>query len=318
VRRRLAASGVAALLASGGLLALDLLPAHADGTSATVSPSRGAWYPSSPVCTLPLGCGSAPTTTAYPEGTLHAGATSGQEAARAYLGFSATALSSDVTVTSGQLIVPVDPDAGSNAPDLAALQLCVVPAGLANPAPAEAPAVDCTLSSPLTYLAGTPSTFVADLGVFLLRTGGRVNGLALAVVPVPPTATNTLTDTWHVAFSAAGRKGGSPVVADLRLAPAGAPPQGPVALPPPPGVPLAPVGLPPLQPPAALPPVAQAPVAIGPPPVQASVVPSSFVVKGHRFGVLWAMPLGLFLLGWAFASSGRRDLRSYARPVARG
>jgi hypothetical protein len=78
------------------------------------------------------------------------------------------------------------------------------------------------------------------------------------------------------------------------------------------------VALPPLQPPAALPPAAEPPVAVGPPPVQASVVPASFVVKGHRFGVLWAMPLGLFLLGWAFVSTSRRDLRSYARPVARG
>jgi hypothetical protein len=318
VRRRLVASGVAAVVSSAGLLALDLLPAHAEGLSASVSPSRGAWYATSPVCTLPVGCGSAATTTTYPDGTLHVGATGGQEAARAYLGFSSTALSYDVSAVSGQLIVPVDADAGSNAADLGALQLCIVPGGLAEPAPAEAPAADCTLSSPLTYLAGTPSTFVADLGIFLTRNNGSLNGLALAVVPVPPTATSTVTDTWHVAFSGAGRKGGSPVVADLQLVPAAEETTEPLPLAPAPVVPDVPAGLAPLQPPPLAPVAEPPPVAVGPAPVQAGVVPSSFVVKGHRFGVLWAMPLGLFLLGWAFVSTSRRDLRSYARPVARG
>jgi len=318
VSRRLVASGLAALVSSALLLAVDLLPAHADASTATVSPSRGAWYPTSPACAIPVGCGSDATTTSYPEDTLHVGVTTGQEAARAYLALSPTALSADVTVASGQLVIPVDAEAGTAAADVAILQVCAVPTGLAEPAPAEPPAVDCTLSSPATYVSGTPSTFLADLGVFLARGGGRVNGLALAIVPVVPTDSTAVASAWHVAFSSAGRKGGSPVVAQLDLAPAPTTTTAPVPVPPLPDVPEAPeLALPPLQPAEVLPPP-QAPLAQPLAPVQAAVVPSSFVVKGHRFGVLWAMPLGLFLLGWVFVSTSRRDLRSYARPVPRG
>jgi hypothetical protein len=41
------------------------------------------------------------------------------------------------------------------------------------------------------------------------------------------------------------------------------------------------------------------PLAVGPGSVQAGFVLSASVVKGHRFGVLWAIPLGLSLLGWS-------------------
>jgi cell division protein FtsX len=42
------------------------------------------------------------------------------------------------------------------------------------------------------------------------------------------------------------------------------------------------------------------------------LVAASFTIKGGRYGTVWALPLLLFLVGWAVRSLGARDLRSFA------
>jgi hypothetical protein len=285
-------------------------------SSMNVSPSRDAWYATSPACgLLPAGCASTPTLTSYPSGTLHVGATSGQEAARSYLTFSSTAVPTGTTVLDAQLIMPVAQDAGTSAADIALLELCAVPRGLPNPPPSAEPAADCTTLSAATYVAESPPYFTADLAPLLRKHGGTLNGLTIAVVPQPVAATAAASDTWHVAFSGASRKGTGvvPIVAQLDVT---VPVDTPSQLPEQPAVsaPPAVVGLPPISAPT-LP-----PQAIGPPPqvlpqgpLPTRPQPVAFIVRGHRYGLVWGAPLALFLLGWAFVTTSRKDLRSYVQ-----
>ena len=317
--RRLFASGLVAVAVSGALFVATERPAGAETTAAKVTPTRDAWYATSPLCGVPAGCGSGATVTSYPTSTLHVGMVSGQETARAYLAFASDAVPGDQPVLSAQLSIPLDPDAGTSAPDIAALQVCLVPGGLASPAPSSAPAADCTVSSPASYLPGSPATIVADLGPLVARHPGGLDGLAFALVPTPPSTSATATTTWHVAFSSAARKDGkaAAVEADLGPTPTFDVPTGEV---PPPVVADVPAQ--------ALPPLVSAPerapaVVAAPPPalVAPTYVPlqsRSFTIKGHRYGVLWALPLALFVLGWVLVSTYNKDLRSYARVMPHG
>jgi hypothetical protein len=289
-------------------------PGHAATESTTLRPTADAWYASNPICTsLPLGCGSGATTTSYPADTLHVGATGGQEAARAYLTFSAPGLSG-ASLVSASLTLPVDSDAGTNAPESAAVSICLVPRGLPTPAPDTAPATDCAVSSTGSYLPGSPATVEADLSPFASRL--TAGSLSLAIIPTPVTATAAPTDTWSLAFSGRQRAGSSvpaPSIALTFVPPASSPEptEQPVLVAPLPQVPDS-------QPLTAPPPVAQPSVVVPRPAVIAPVRPAgrlvaaSFTVKGGRYGTFWAVPLLLFLLGWAIRSVGSRDLRTLA------
>ena len=294
-------------------------PGRAATESATLRPTADAWYATSPVCAqLPVGCGSGPATTGYPEGTLHVGATGGQEAARAYVTFSTAGLSA-ASLVSALLTLPVDLDAGSNAPETASVSVCLVPGGLATPAPATAPVADCSVSSVGSYLPGPPATVEVDLAPFASRLS--TGSLTVAVLPTPVTATAAATYTWGLAFSGRSRTGSAvpaPSVA-LTFVPQDEP-SSPVATDNPVLVaPLPPVAQdPPLVPPVAAPPVADPSVALPTPavvlpqPPAGRLVAASFTIKGGRYGTVWAVPLLLFLLGWGIRALGSRDLRSYA------
>jgi hypothetical protein len=314
---RRATAAVGALSAALALVPVLASPGRADTRSVSLHPTADAWYATSPVCaTLPVGCGSGPATTSYPAGTLHVGATGGQEAARAYLTFSTPQLVS-AQLVSASLVIPVDPAAGTNAPDTSAITLCVVPAGLPAPAPQAAPAADCSLSTAASYLPGSPATVEADLAPFASRLAG--GSLTLAVVPTPVTAAAAVTDTWGIAFSGRQRTGSSvPAPAlELSLVPTPATPEpvaseGPVLVAAPPAVTaVAPLTAPSAPEPSVVvptPPVVVAPQQPG------RLVAASFTIRGGRYGTFWAVPLLLFLLGWGVRSLGSRDLRSYSRP----
>ena len=305
MRRRVIALGMLASLAT------LVPPAFAETTS--VSMLREAWYPISPTCIVPIGCGSAPTTTSYPEDTLHVGMVGGQETARTYV-----SLPPLRGARTGELVLPVADDAGTEAADIANLQVCLVPTGLSDPAPAEPPAVDCSVSSDASYLQGSPNYFTADLAPFLARGSA---GLTLAVLPVP-SAAPAAGEAWHVALSGRDRKaaGAAPIVAQLDLGSALAGPL-PNVVPPQPAPAAGPIPAP--LPPAAVPNmVAPALPAVVQPAVAPDAVPvaapqelrrRALTIEGGTYGIVWALPLGLFLLGWAFVGTSRRDLRSYAR-----
>ena len=287
---------------------------HAATESATLRPSVDAWYATSPACAqLPVGCGSSPTTTSYPDGTLHLGATGGQEAARAYLAFSAPQLVG-TDLVSASLTLPVDPAGGTNAPETSAVTVCLVPGGLPTPVPTSAPVADCSVSSVGSYLPGPPATIEVDLAPFASRLGA--GSLALAVIPTPVTATSAVTDTWSLTFSDRLRTGSSvpPPSAQLSFVTAHEVPTAPaVELPPvaaPPPAVSAPVVTQPLTAPQQPVVVPTAPVVAAPP--AGRLVRASFTIKGGRYGTVWAVPLLLFLLGWGIRSLGTRDLRTYA------
>jgi hypothetical protein len=291
---------------------------QAAAASTTLRPTADAWYATSPACAqLPLGCGSSPTTTSYPDGTLHLGATGGQEAARVYLAFS-TAELAGADLVSASLVLPIDAEAGTNAPETSAVTVCLVPGRLPTPTPSTAPPVDCSVSSVGSYLPGPPATVEVDLAPFASRL--RSGSLALAVIPTPVTATSAVTDTWSLALSDRQRTGSSVPAPSVQLSyvRASSSPSEPA------------VDLPPIVPPLGSPPAApvpvtqplsapQPPLAVATPPVVAvapqpagQLVRASFTIKGGRYGTVWAVPLLLFLLGWGIRAVGTRDLRSYA------
>lgn len=324
VRRALV--GVAAtLLALGtGVHVTAPDPAVAETASRTVLlPVRDAWFATSPACAqVPLACGSAPTVTSYPQDTLHVGLL-GQEAARAYLEFDTRAVRDPL---GGLLVIPVDQDAGTDAPEAASVTACLVRTPLAEAA-GEAPAADCAVSSIGAYLPGDPGTVSFDLGPFLAAPGAT---LTVALLPTPLEASSAPAASWHVAFSSVRRAGTSvpPASAEVDVRPAGgaAPPTVPTpgVLTPPVGVPVVPgSGLPGLAPGVAPPvalPSASPEAAAGP--VAAPLTPAArrsavLVVPGGRYGSVWALPLGLLLVGWAVRATGGRELRSFA-PASRG
>ena len=318
-RRRLWLVGLATSVSmSTALLVLGMWPAGA-AEQRTVTTVADAWYATSPLCGVPVACGSgASTTTSYPPDTLHVAMTGGQEAARSYIAFAPTAIPATTRATSGLLILPLAADAGTASAETGAITVCLVPAGLPSPAPAAAPATDCKVSSPASYVQGTPDYYSADLGPFLKH---GLDGLTLALIPTPVTATSEVADTWHAAFSGHARKapGVQHIVAQVSLTtiataapttPSTAPTTAPVstgAVPPASG----PINLPSMPvssttEPAAPPQVASAT------PVTPAVRPAVFSIKGGKYGMVWTLPLALFFIGWAFASTGRRTLRSYA------
>jgi hypothetical protein len=183
---------------------LPATPVVADAPT-SVTFQAEAWYQPDPACTTPAGCATAPPPSSpYPAGTLHVAADAGQETARSYLALAPTFVPSGATLTSAQLIIPVDADTtanGSLQPDTATLQACVSfqPVTSAEGSFSEPPSTDCSHAVALHYGASPQPTFSAD--VTPLLAGAPValaNGaVSLAILPAAPAPAAS----WHVVFS---------------------------------------------------------------------------------------------------------------------
>ena len=191
----------AALLAGSVLLALAV-PSTAS-TTVTLPTAVEAWYQSggvasaptpAPVPTTPV---APPPANPYGAGTLHVGIRAGVEDARTYLRFDSGAVPFDGTITGGRLVLPVNPGAGTQAPEQAQIDVCLAP----DPGPevegalGSPPAADCTTSTRAVYEAGTPARFVADLSELGVDS---VTGSGFAVMPAG--VARTTNATWHVSF----------------------------------------------------------------------------------------------------------------------
>ncbi|MEN3271451.1 MAG: hypothetical protein V7636_212 [Actinomycetota bacterium] len=203
-----------------------------------------------------------------PAGSLHVGATVGQETDRTYLRFAATA---PFTIS----ITP-DPNAGTSSPETAEVLACAVPNGFDPEATAPAE-VDCAGAPTARFANGVLTVEVAEAG-------------DVALVP-------TGTGTWHVGFAADAAKATfeSPAPAttsttssfatDSDSGPTLTPPSGTA------GVALPPITTPPPSAAGqAIADAAEAPVA---PPV-ATVTTSSG--DGFRYAAVFGLPLVLVVV----------------------
>lgn len=312
----------AALVVAGTAVALVPV-AQASGTSTTMlTPAVEAWYQPNPTCALPTGC----LTTAalpvappfdiplspFPAGTLHVASTGGNETARAFIGFPTSTVLDEVTAAS--LDVPLDTSAtdGSQSPETAKAQVCLVTGALTKTEGGIGvpPSVSCDRRAPLTYVATPTPHLHADLAP-LLEGLLTTDGLAL----LPDATQAAQTDAWHVVFSSHDRTDAAktaPATLTLQLR-TGEDEQG--VLPPTDedvGLPVVPpatgftpapapaTGLLPVQP---LPP-AQAPVAAPP-----ALVPQTRTAPlGYAYPAVWLLPLAFLLVVPMVANALTKDL----------
>lgn len=272
-------------------------------------------------CATPLGCGQlAPPSDPWPAHTLHVGLVGGSQTQSSYLTLDTGVLPTDAKVTGATLVLPVATDSGAGTVNAAAasIEICRTTTDFAdddfNTSPP--PAVDCLAKATTTYHATPQPAFTADLTSLLAATKGSLSDLGLALLP-----TSGAAGAWQVAFNGRDRNvaGQLPISAAVTFvetsgaAPAAVVPAAPA---PPRPAPIAPVAPPPADPlpstgsmaqPAAPPSVAPAAPAAGSMPVA-----SGRLLRGGQYGMVWAVPLGLMLLGWLALSTVRRDLRSPA------
>jgi hypothetical protein len=236
---------VAAAAVTAGVLLLPVQVAVAQPAPVTAAPAAEAWFRTLPVqppaeaepCTLPSGCPPAlpaPLPSPYAAGTLHVGVAGGAEESRTYLALDLSTVGFDSEITGGTLTLPVatDPQAGTAAPETAALRACAVAGSVqdgVDGALTGAPPVDCATSSEAVYAAAegdAPASYSVDLTPFAESLTAGATGLALVPGEEPGTA-------WHVAFSRRDREaeGALPISATLRVTPATATTDGPTAAP---------------------------------------------------------------------------------------
>jgi hypothetical protein len=309
----------------GGVLAL--VPASAalatPSSSVQVPAASDSWYRASVACGTPLGCPTTPSP--YPAGTRHVGVQLGSEESRSYLQLDLSSVPDGARLTGGLLTVPLGGvEDGTASPDTAAVLACVAfdPVATADGTyTASPPEPSCSAASaPGRYVAAvgtSPAELVFDLKpVVPLWQTAIVRGV-LVLLPQPGAA---VTDTWHVAFSAASRTGGvaKPKAAlqyDASVTPtptSGFSPQPsvdvPVAQPTNPVLPgLGPVSAPqPLAPPAQPPAVATASPAVVDQPVD--VVPVSVVLPRFRYPAVFLLPLLLAAVAVWLARALTREL----------
>ena len=307
---------------------LGAAPALAAGSGTiTTGTAAEAWYRTSPVCALPIGC---PPTSSYPEDTLHVGVQAGQEESRTYLQLDLTSLPAGTKPAGGQLRLPVatGSDDGTLQPETAKLRACL----LAEPVKdaegetvAQLPKADCeaaAVDAEFVPAAGAaPAAFTVDLtDLAAAWTSAQApGGIALVPGEVAPT------DLWHVAFSGKDRTGDGVVkptaavsyvstavdVAEepppFAAAPVETTPldtgttQGPVLEPAP--APAPPVTVPAAPAPAAAP--VQAP--------QQAMTPVALVSDGFRYPAVFLVPLLIAaVVGW-LGRALTRDLTQ--RPI---
>jgi hypothetical protein len=319
VSARRAARLLCALLGAGSL-ALGFAPlAHATTQTSTLTPTAEAWYQPNPSCDQPTGCvapGALPAdppaevpTSPFPPRTLHVGYAAGQETARTYLALPTFGLTGKVTAAALDVPLDVAPEDGSQAPETAKVQVClvtrsVVPADGSLQTP---PAPDCDASALASYAATPTPHLHADLGPLL---GGLLSARGVALLPDATKAAPT--DVWRVVFSAHDRTDAAktpPASLSLTLetdepdGPLGSLPDGsglpPVA--PPVGTGFAPAPTPELPVPSAQPP-AVVPQAGGP------VALPRTVPVGYAYPGVWLLPLVFLVVVPVTARALTRDL----------
>ncbi|HVV76742.1 MAG TPA: hypothetical protein VHC43_11960 [Mycobacteriales bacterium] len=312
--------GQRAVAAAAVATAVAGWPAPVGASSAqhntTIRPSAQAWY-WTVGCGSLVGCGvvAAPIDP-FPAGALHVGVIAGVQFATAYLGFGDKAMPAGAQSSKATLTLPLatDPSAAVVNASSAQLEVCttdelITSADYALSAP---PPVNCRHGVLATYHGGAKPSFTVNL-LPLLGAHHSLAGRTLALLP----AAKPALQTWQVAFDT---KSTAPAAARItaqvsyriRAATQPVPSTAPVASVPSAPVPSAPGPVPPMPAPGA----ATAPVNVGAaPPVVAPVTIAAHttLIKGGRYGLVWAVPLGLLLLGWLVGSTATRDLRSLGR-----
>jgi hypothetical protein len=239
---------------------------------------------------------------------MHVGMAAGQETARSYLALDMSSLTG--TLTAGSLDVPLDTAQadGSQAPETAHVQVCLVtdPIAPTDGSLDAPPGVSCGSSVPAAYVAAPSPHLHADLaalGQDLLSASG------LALVPDATKASRT--DAWRVVFSAHDRTDAAktppaavsltvevpeqevPAPLDTRL-PAVTAPVG--------------TGFAPAPAPAAqLPGTAVQPPAVVPPASVPVALPRTITV-GYAYPAVWLLPLVFLVLVPAAARALTKDL----------
>jgi hypothetical protein len=318
---RRTARGVLAVLAAGSV-ALGFAPiAHAADETTLLTPDAEAWYQYNPTCAQATGCvapstlpvtppvtpPAQPPSSPFPARSMHIGLAAGQETARSYLSLSLATLTG--SVTGGTLDVPLDVAQadGSQSPETAKVQVCLVTASITSVdgSVESPPGVSCGSSVPAAYVA-TPSPHLhadlTSLGADLLG----ASGLAL----VPDTTKAAQTDAWQVVFSAHDRTDAAktpPASVALTLAVPDeqqvSPPldTGLPAVAPPIGTGFAPAPTPELPAPAA-----QQPSVV--PPATVPVALPRTVTVGYAYPGVWLLPLVFLVLVPAAARALTKDL----------
>lgn len=316
------------------LAAAFLLPAAAPAgaASATIGMAVEGWYQGSlipddhPLCVLP--CPQIPLPeSSYPEDTLHVGVSGGRETARTYVELDLSSLPLPVTLTRGTVVLPVaGADAGTTAPELADLVACPV-AGFVQPAhggpPDQAPKVDCSTSTPLTFDADEQA-FTTDLAPLLFGDPTYAD-LPLAILASERAQEEAA--TWRVAFHGKDRdtEDAEPITATVQFLPAESPggalpttdPAGP-SNPPAGPRPDTPAPTPSLQlpPPTAQPPAtthgndlaAAPPVVADPAPTPTpQPIAAAPVAAGYAYPQVWLLPLLVLLVGTLLVQSLTRE-----------
>lgn len=206
VLRALLAVTAAACVALGPAVAAS---AAGSGTI-TTGPAAEAWYRSSPLCALPIGC--PPGASPYAPDTLHVGVTLGAEEARTALRLDLSALPAGTKPAGGQLLLPIatGQQDGSRTPEAARMRACPVDVVVEDVDGAYdgAPEPDCTAASvEAVYAAATasaPAAFTVDLGPLATVWQVSVSPGALMLMPAEDIQP---TETWHVALSGRDREG---------------------------------------------------------------------------------------------------------------
>lgn len=209
---------VAAVLTSG-LLAV-LVPAATAGADVMENAPNldEAWFqnlqepipqvaPTDPSCATPIGCNAGgnavrPRRPDYPENTLRVSLTAGQPDTETYLSLD---LPFGAVIQSGTMIVPIQKDFGTNRPETADIQACLVTTLIAaaeGGSFSARPTSDCSVSSPATIEPdGDKFKMTIDLTPFAARWSSPDNNAGFGLALVPAQASVDGRETWQVAFA---------------------------------------------------------------------------------------------------------------------
>lgn len=192
--------------------ALLLLAVVAGGGSAvaqdvvTLQATDEGWYQPNPTCATVTGCVDtsvpgvdSPTTSPYPEETLHVGVLQGMENARTYLTFD---VEEGRIPTAAILEIPIDDLAGTALPDMSKVVVCTFFGSITEEDGSfeQAPTAACEVN--------VEAEHDAELGLLRADLEPLLFDLAFGsgLVLLPNAAEAAATDNWHVAFSSAERE----------------------------------------------------------------------------------------------------------------
>ena len=313
--------GAAAL---AGVAVVGFTPSADADTTTTIAPTAEAWYQPNPGCSTPAGCvgsGSVPPATPYPSGTLHVGASAGDETARSYLALPLAATTG--TITAAALDVPLDlaPADGAFSSDSAKVQVCLTSAPIARVRGSfdQPPSTDCSAAAPATYLPTPQPHLAADLGPLVDRLRS-----ATGLVLLPDATQSTPTESWRVVFVAHDASGAATAPASVMLKlkdESAAASAGPSAV----TVGPSSAGLRPVQPAlgtsfAVTPPTGTAAAAspkLAAPAGGVRSAPRQIAAAAYAYPGMWLLPLAMLVLVPAMVKAMTADLRrAEVNPIA--